>query len=101
MIARAIGGAHPFRIAAETICAWAIPALGALAPAGRAFAFACATRAAVDGRFGILVPYRTFGASGDGGTRALGPWEMRRDGIVARVEVTERDVVDGCEKAIP
>jgi hypothetical protein len=70
-------------------------------PGGRAFAFTCATRAAADGRFGILVPYRTSGANGDGGTRALGPWEVRRDGAVARVEVAERDVIEGGEKTIP
>ncbi len=69
-------------------------------PVGRDLDFACAARAGADGRFRILVPYRTSGANGDGGTRALGAWEVRRDGAVAQVEVTERDVLGGGEKAI-
>jgi len=69
--------------------------------AKREFTFACETRADAAGQFTIVVPYRSSGPNGDGGTAAIGPWEVRRDGNLARVEVTERDVIEGASKAIP
>lgn len=70
-------------------------------PAGRAFTFACETRATERGRFTLVLPYRSSGANGDGGTAAAGPWEVFRGGAVARVEVTEGDVLSGAEREIP
>jgi len=91
--ARLTGRAEPGSIVTAT--------LGLRTPDGREFAFSCAARAGTDGRFSILVPYRSSGANGDGGTEAAGPWDVRRDGVIARVDVTEADVLTGAEKAIP
>ncbi len=75
--------------------------LGLRTPGGRAFAYACIARAGADGRFSILVPYRSSGANGDGGTVATGPWDLRRDGALTRVDVTEAEVLGGAARAIP
>ncbi|MCG8590284.1 MAG: hypothetical protein MJE66_13415 [Proteobacteria bacterium] len=66
---------------------------------GRRFDFASATRADESGRFSLRVPYATVSRSGF--VRAASDYRLQWRGQRASVAVSERDVAEGREVAVP